>query len=125
LPLPVRPILGPSPHDVVWREADSARVRNILQNRHMLGRMSTAAGKRIRVDAEPDRVGELSRWQSEIGRFACKPLTLVILAGRSSWLTSGEWQTTSTTMRRDIPARRAEAQRCCKASQFVAAATAG
>jgi len=28
LPLPVRPILGPSPHDVVWREADSARVRN-------------------------------------------------------------------------------------------------
>jgi DNA invertase Pin-like site-specific DNA recombinase len=32
LPLPVRPILGPAPHDVVWREADSARVRNILQN---------------------------------------------------------------------------------------------
>src|SRR6266581_3271056 len=27
LPLPVRPSLGPSPHDVVWREADSARVR--------------------------------------------------------------------------------------------------
>jgi DNA invertase Pin-like site-specific DNA recombinase len=23
LPLPVRPILGPSPHDVVWREADA------------------------------------------------------------------------------------------------------
>jgi DNA invertase Pin-like site-specific DNA recombinase len=32
LPLPVRPILGPSPHEVVWREADSARVRSILQN---------------------------------------------------------------------------------------------
>jgi DNA invertase Pin-like site-specific DNA recombinase len=32
LPLPVRPLLGPSPHDVVWREADSARVRGILQN---------------------------------------------------------------------------------------------
>jgi DNA invertase Pin-like site-specific DNA recombinase len=32
LPLPVRPILGPAPHDVFWREADSARVRNILQN---------------------------------------------------------------------------------------------
>src|ERR1700727_505025 len=32
LPLPVRPILGPSPHDVVWRGADSARVRSILQN---------------------------------------------------------------------------------------------
>ena len=32
LPLPVRPVLGPSPHEVVWREADSARVRNILHN---------------------------------------------------------------------------------------------
>jgi DNA invertase Pin-like site-specific DNA recombinase len=32
LPLPVRPVLGPSPHDVIWQEADSARVRNILQN---------------------------------------------------------------------------------------------
>jgi DNA invertase Pin-like site-specific DNA recombinase len=27
LPLPVRPLLGPSPHEVIWREADSARVR--------------------------------------------------------------------------------------------------
>jgi len=32
LPLPVRPLLGPAPHAVVWREADSARVRAILQN---------------------------------------------------------------------------------------------
>ncbi|CDX52927.1 hypothetical protein MPL3365_170166 [Mesorhizobium plurifarium] len=23
LPLPVRPVLGPAPHDVVWRQADS------------------------------------------------------------------------------------------------------
>ena len=30
LPLPVRPVLGPSPHDVVWRDADSARVRGVL-----------------------------------------------------------------------------------------------
>jgi DNA invertase Pin-like site-specific DNA recombinase len=32
LSLPVRPLLGPWPQEVVWREADSARVRNILQN---------------------------------------------------------------------------------------------
>ena len=32
LPLPMRPLLGPSPHEVVWREADSARVRSILHN---------------------------------------------------------------------------------------------
>ena len=30
--LPVRPLLGPSPHELVWREADAARVRYILQN---------------------------------------------------------------------------------------------
>jgi DNA invertase Pin-like site-specific DNA recombinase len=32
LPLPVRPLLGPFPHEVIWREADSARVRDILHN---------------------------------------------------------------------------------------------
>jgi DNA invertase Pin-like site-specific DNA recombinase len=32
LPLPVRPLRGPAPHDVVWREATSARVRSILHN---------------------------------------------------------------------------------------------
>jgi hypothetical protein len=28
--LPVRPLHGPAPHDVVWRPADSARVIHIL-----------------------------------------------------------------------------------------------
>ena len=32
LPVPVRALLGPAPHDVVWREADGARVRSILHN---------------------------------------------------------------------------------------------
>lgn len=32
LPLPVRPMLGPAPHPVVWREASSARVHAILKN---------------------------------------------------------------------------------------------
>jgi DNA invertase Pin-like site-specific DNA recombinase len=32
LPLPVRPLCGPAPHEVLWREADSARVLHILQN---------------------------------------------------------------------------------------------
>jgi DNA invertase Pin-like site-specific DNA recombinase len=32
LGLPVRPLLGPAPHEVVWREATSGRVRAILQN---------------------------------------------------------------------------------------------
>ena len=32
LPRPVRPLRGPAPHEVVWREANSARVHHILQN---------------------------------------------------------------------------------------------
>src|SRR3954467_9933338 len=32
LMLPVRPLLGPTPHEVVWRVADSARVVQILKN---------------------------------------------------------------------------------------------
>src|SRR5512144_2926818 len=30
--LPVRPLVGPAPHEVVWREASSGRVRAVLQN---------------------------------------------------------------------------------------------
>jgi len=30
--LPVRPLVGPAPHDLVWREASAARVLYILQN---------------------------------------------------------------------------------------------
>ena len=70
LPLPVRPVLGPSPHDVVWRDADSARVRGVLQIRPMLGLMFTAVGRRTRANAAAVRLGEPSRWQSRIGRFA-------------------------------------------------------
>ena len=32
LSLPARPLLGPSPHEIVWRSPDSARVLSILQN---------------------------------------------------------------------------------------------
>lgn len=32
LHLPVRPLIGPAPHELVWREATSARVRDVLHN---------------------------------------------------------------------------------------------
>ncbi len=32
LPLPVRPLRGPAPHEIVWQEARSSSVRDILQN---------------------------------------------------------------------------------------------
>jgi hypothetical protein len=54
LPLPVRPLLGPAPHEVVWRAADSARVRNILQNPAYAG--AYVYGRR-RQDASQRRPG--------------------------------------------------------------------
>jgi DNA invertase Pin-like site-specific DNA recombinase len=32
LPLPVRPLRGPAPHEIVWQEARASSVRDILQN---------------------------------------------------------------------------------------------
>lgn len=48
--LPVRPLLGPAPHDVVWREANGARVRSVLQNpayagAYVYGRRRQAGGR--------------------------------------------------------------------------------
>lgn len=54
LPLPVRPLLGPAPHEITWREADSSRVLSILQNPAYAGayvyRRRRAEGGRIRHD---------------------------------------------------------------------------
>ncbi len=54
LPLPVRPLMGPAPHDIMWREADSSRVLSILQNpayagAYVYGRCR-AEGGRVRHD---------------------------------------------------------------------------
>ena len=32
LALPVRPLKGPAPYEIAWRDATDARVRNILKN---------------------------------------------------------------------------------------------
>jgi DNA invertase Pin-like site-specific DNA recombinase len=56
LPLPVRPVLGPFPHEVVWREADSVRVCNILHNPAYAG--AYVYGRRQR-DPSRSRPGSL------------------------------------------------------------------
>ena len=48
LPLPVRPLRGPAPHEVLWREADSARVHNILHNPAYAGAYVYGRRRRIR-----------------------------------------------------------------------------
>ena len=61
LPLPVRPLRGPSPHDVVWREATSARVRSILQNpayagAYVYGRRRQAPGQARAGSCRPSTI---------------------------------------------------------------------
>lgn len=72
LPLPVRLLRGPAPHEVVWREADTARVRLILQNPAYAG--AYVFGRR-RVDPVRRRSGARSaRTKVALGEWAvCLP----------------------------------------------------
>jgi DNA invertase Pin-like site-specific DNA recombinase len=60
--LPVRPLRGPAPHDVVWRAADSARVINILKNPAYAG--AYVYGRRrpepLRRQPGSDRIGTVA-----------------------------------------------------------------
>ena len=60
--LPVRPLHGPAPHDVVWRAADSARVIHILKNPAYAG--AYVYGRRrpdpLRRQPGSDRIGTVA-----------------------------------------------------------------
>jgi DNA invertase Pin-like site-specific DNA recombinase len=60
--LPVRPLHGPGPHDVVWRAADSARVIHILKNPAYAG--AYVYGRRrldpLRRQPGSDRIGTVA-----------------------------------------------------------------
>lgn len=68
LALPVRPLLGPAPHVVVWREANDARVRNILKNpayagAYVYGRRCAAPERRGLGGANPTRMVPREEWE--------------------------------------------------------------
>src|SRR3954466_2513266 len=60
--IPVRPVRGPAPHEVVWRTADSARVMHILKNPAYAG--AYVYGRRrpdpLRRQAGSDRIGTVA-----------------------------------------------------------------
>jgi hypothetical protein len=68
LPLPVRPFLGPSPHEVIWREADSARVRDILHNSAYAGACWGLCVWAPAKGSEPKRTRISAGWLWRIGR---------------------------------------------------------
>ena len=127
LPLPVRPLRGPAPHDVVWREADQRPgPQHPSKSRPMPARMFMVAGDRLPVRRGQDRAAPArSRFPSPSGRSACRRLIRATSAGRSSWPTSGVWPTTSTATTAGHAGRPAQGlQRCCRALPCAAAAAA-
>ena len=106
LPLPVRPLLGPAPHEVLWREANAARV-----GRTRFGDVAGSAPPRRRL-----------RWAR--GRSACRGPIPATFPGWNSWPTSSAWRTMPAGTQRAIPGRRGAAARCCRGSPRAVAAAA-
>lgn len=68
LALPVRPLVGPAPHEVVWREADDARVRAVLTNptyagAYVYGRRCAAPERRSASSLHPTRTVPPEEWE--------------------------------------------------------------
>ena len=57
LPVPVRPLLGPFPHEVIWREADSARVRDILHSPAYAGAYVYGRRQKDPIRSRPGSIG--------------------------------------------------------------------
>ena len=101
LSVPVRPLHGPAPHDVVWRAANSARVVQILKNPAYAG--AYVYGRRrpdpLRRQPGSERVGTVAV-APKSGRSVLRTRTRLMSIGTSSWRTVGSWRTTSlATMR--------------------------
>jgi DNA invertase Pin-like site-specific DNA recombinase len=68
LTLPVRPLLGPAPHAVVWRDANDARVRSILNNpayagAYVYGRRCAAPERRTPGSMHPTKAVPPEDWE--------------------------------------------------------------
>src|SRR5882762_1024810 len=103
--VPVRPLDGPSPHDVVWRPASNARILQVLKNPAYAG--AYVYGRRRRTP---------------IGRRSGSR------QGATEAVAIQDWpvclRTISITTMRTAMECRARATHCCKALPFVAAAAA-
>ncbi|WP_354112400.1 recombinase family protein [Bradyrhizobium sp. S3.12.5] len=120
--LPVRPLLGPFPHEVVWRDADSVRICNILQNPAYAG--AYVYGRRQK-DPSRCRPGSLTGTV----KVAIADWAVCLHAAHPGYIGWEEfmanqrrWQATSTGARPGTPACRARARLCCRVSRSAAGA---
>ena len=124
--LPVRPLAGPSPHDVIWQPASNARILQVLKNpayagayvygrrrRRPIGRRSGSRGCATEAVAIQD-------WP-----VCLKDAFRDISIGRSSWRTSSGSRTISIAMTHTVGGCRGGAMHCCKGLLFVAVVAVG
>ncbi|WP_235940298.1 recombinase family protein [Bradyrhizobium hipponense] len=119
LSLPVRPLLGPSPHKIVWRAPDSVRVLSILQNPAYAGAYVYGRRQKDPSRCPPGSLTGTVKVAIADWAVCLHPLTQAISAGRSSWPTRA-WQIMSSAMRLDTLAHRARGQPCYKELQSAA-----
>lgn len=122
LPLPVRPLRGPAPHEVVWRDASSARVLGILHNpayagAYVYGRRRLETG-RIRQGAHRPKSSKVPIEDWEVCLQAAHP-------GYIGWeeFMENQRRLANNVNRYEGPAirvRRARVPRCCRVSRFAA-----
>ena len=124
--LPVRPLHGPAPHDVVWRPADSARVINILKNPAcwlpclwLLRRPDP-----LRRQPGSDRLGRQPS-RRRIGRSVSRMPTRLTSTGTSSWRTEGSLRTMSVATMRAGLVRPVKAMHCCRGLSAAVGAPVG
>jgi len=68
LALPVRPLRGPAPHEIAWRDATDGRVRNVLKNpayagAYVYGRRCAAPERRSEGGKNPTRAVPREQWE--------------------------------------------------------------
>ncbi len=96
LPLPVRPLLGPAPHEVAWRRTRWPGARRTAHGSApscrtppMPAPTSTADDGRIRCGGGRGRVPPRPRLPLARGRSVCQRPFSATFPGRSSWPTRG------------------------------------
>ena len=123
--IPVRPLHGPAPHDVVWRAANSARVIQILKNPAYAG--AYVYGRRrpdpLRRQPGSERIGTVAV-APEDWSICLKDAHPAYVDWDEFMANEGSWRTMLVSMMRGGPAHLARAALCCRESSAADGALA-
>ncbi|MER8805222.1 recombinase family protein [Mesorhizobium sp. M0998] len=115
LRVPVRPLRGPAPHELVWRDATIAHVHYILHNPAYAGAYVCGRRRINAVRQGPGSHRAISKVAIDDWEVCIKDAHPGILTGRSSWPIRDASPTTPIDTRPATAARHARALLCCRA----------